>query len=96
MRTLTIAFGLAVLLGANGSALAQLMGTTQEQAACSRDAQRFCQRVWRRTLQGSVSPSRSVLSELVLQKTLKSHGMWYELPAYARSSILFCALAKTE
>ena len=44
MRTMTIVFGLAVLLGANGVAQAQHMGTKQEQAACSRDAQRFCRK----------------------------------------------------
>ena len=44
MRTLTVAFGLAVLLGANGIAQAQHMGTKQEQSACSRDAQRLCRK----------------------------------------------------
>ena len=44
MRALTMALGLAVLIGANGAASAQHMGTKQEQSACSRDAQRFCRK----------------------------------------------------
>jgi len=76
MRTLTIAFGLAVLLGANGIAQAQHMGTKQEQSACSRDAQRFCRKALgddnavQQCLQGkraSLSPS--------CKKVFESHGM---------------------
>jgi hypothetical protein len=50
---------LAALLGANGGASAQHMGTKQEQSACSRDAQRFC----RKDLGDEARQSEFVLQE---------------------------------
>ena len=44
MRKLLLAITLS-LLSLSTSAFAQSMGTPQEQAACSRDAQRFCRNV---------------------------------------------------
>ena len=44
MRKLLLAITLS-LLSLSTSAFAQSMGTPQEQAACSRDAQRFCRSV---------------------------------------------------
>jgi hypothetical protein len=76
MRALTVAFGLAVLLGANGSALAQHMGTKQEQSACSRDAQRFCRKDLGddNAVQQCLQMKRASLSSSC-KKVFESHGM---------------------
>jgi hypothetical protein len=76
MRTLTVAFGLAVLLGANGSAPAQHMGTKQEQSACSRDASRFCRKDLGddNAVQQCLQGKRASLSSSC-RKVFESHGM---------------------
>ena len=75
MRKLLLAITLS-LLSLSTSAFAQSMGTPQEQAACSRDAQRFC-----RTLisQGDMAvlacfqQNRAKISR-ACDAVLKSHG----------------------
>lgn len=76
MRTMTIVFGLAVLLGANGVAQAQHMGTKQEQAACSRDAQRFCRKDLGddNAVQQCLQMKRASLSA-PCKRVFESHGM---------------------
>ena len=76
MRTMTIVFGLAVLLGANGVAQAQHMGTKQEQAACSRDAQRFCRKDLGddNAVQQCLQMKRASLSS-ACKRVFESHGM---------------------
>ena len=76
MRTLTIVFGLAAVLGANGIAQAQHMGTKQEQAACSRDAQRFCRKDLGddNAVQQCLQIKRASLSS-PCKRVFESHGM---------------------
>jgi hypothetical protein len=76
MRTMTIVFGLAVLLGADGIAQAQHMGTKQEQSACSRDASRFCRKDLGNDMavQGCLQANRAKLSRSC-SKVFQSHGM---------------------
>ena len=76
MRTMTIVFGLAALLGANGIAQAQHMGTKQEQSACSRDAQRFCRKAMGddNAVQQCLQAKRTSLSSSC-KKVFESHGM---------------------
>ena len=76
MRTLTVAIGLMVLLGADGIALAQHMGTKQEQTACSRDAQRFCRQALGddNAVQQCLQGKRATLSSRC-KKVFESHGM---------------------
>jgi hypothetical protein len=76
MRALTVAFGLAVLFGANGIAQAQHMGSKQEQAACSRDAQRFCRKDLGddNAVQQCLQMKRASLSSSC-KKVFASHGM---------------------
>jgi hypothetical protein len=76
MRTLTIVFGLTVLLGADGVAQAQHMGTNQEQAACSRDAQRFCRKDLGddNAVQNCLQGKRASLSRSC-KRVFESHGM---------------------
>ena len=76
MRTLTIAIGLAVLLGADGIAQAQHMGTKQEQSACSRDAQRFCRKDLGddNAVQQCLQSKRTSLSSSC-KKVFESHGL---------------------
>jgi hypothetical protein len=68
--------GSAVLLGTNGVALAQHMGTPQEQAACSRDAQRFCRKDLGDdgAVQNCLMAKRASLSASC-KKVFASHGM---------------------
>lgn len=76
MRALTVAFGLVVLLGANGVAQAQHMGSKQEQSACSRDAQRFCRKALGddNAIQQCLQGKRASLSSSC-KKVFESHGM---------------------
>jgi hypothetical protein len=76
MRALTITVGLMVLLGANGIAQAQHMGTRQEQTACSRDAQRFCRKDLGddNAVQQCLMAKRANLSSSC-KKVFASHGM---------------------
>ena len=76
MRTMTIVLGLAALLGADGVAQAQHMGTKQEQAACSRDAQRFCRKDLGddNAVQQCLQMKRASLSSSC-RKVFESHGM---------------------
>lgn len=76
MRTLTIVFGLAALLGASGIAQAQHMGSKQEQSACSRDAQRFCRKDLGddNAVQQCLQTKRASLSSSC-KKVFASHGM---------------------
>jgi hypothetical protein len=76
MRMLRIVAGLAVLLGTNGMTLAQHMGTPQEQAACSRDAQRFCRKNLGDdgAVQQCLQAKRASLSS-PCKKVFESHGM---------------------
>jgi hypothetical protein len=76
MRTMTIVFGLAVLLGADGIAQAQHMGTKQEQSACSRDASRFCRKDLGddNAVQQCLQAKRASLSSSC-KKVFESHGM---------------------
>jgi hypothetical protein len=81
MRTLTLVFGLAALLGAtfpggSGTAQAQHMGTKQEQTACSRDAQRFCRKELGddNAVQQCLQTKRASLSSSC-KKVFQSHGM---------------------
>ena len=76
MRTLRVAVGLAVLLGASGAAQAQHMGTKQEQAACSRDASRFCRKDLGddNAVQQCLQMKRASLSSSC-KRVFASHGM---------------------
>jgi hypothetical protein len=76
MRTLTVVCSLAVLLGADGIAQAQHMGTKQEQAACSRDAQRFCRKDLGddNAVQQCLQAKRASLSGSC-KRVFESHGM---------------------
>jgi hypothetical protein len=77
MRTsLVIAFGLVVSFAANGIALAQHMGTKQEQAACSRDASRFCRKSLGDdgAVQQCLQMKRASLSSSC-KRVFESHGM---------------------
>lgn len=76
MRVMKMVVGLTVLLGANGMALAQHMGTPQEQAACSRDAQHFCRKALGDdgAVQNCLMAKRASLSRSC-QKVFESHGM---------------------
>jgi hypothetical protein len=76
MRTLTIFFGLAALIGASGAAQAQHMGTKQEQTACSRDAQRFCRKELGddNAVQQCLQMKRASLSRSC-KRVFESHGM---------------------
>jgi hypothetical protein len=76
MRTMTIVFGLAALLGADGVAQAQHMGTKQEQSACSRDAQRFCRKDLGddNAVQQCLQMKRASLSSSC-KRVFQSHGM---------------------
>ena len=75
MRKLLLAITLS-LLSLSTSAFAQSMGTPQEQAACSRDAQRFCRNV---ISQGDMAvlacfqQNRAKISR-ACDAVLKSHG----------------------
>ena len=75
MRKLLLAITLS-LLSLSTSAFAQSMGTPQEQAACSRDAQRFCRSV---ISQGDMAvlacfqQNRAKISR-ACDAVLKSHG----------------------
>ena len=76
MRTFTVVVGLMVLLGTNGIAQAQHMGTKQEQAACTRDAQRFCRKDLGddNAVQQCLQTKRTRLSSSC-RKVFESHGM---------------------
>jgi hypothetical protein len=69
-------FWVGGLLGANESALAQHMGTTHEQSACSRDAQRFCRKSLGDDMgvQKCLQMKRASLSS-PCKKVFESHGM---------------------
>jgi hypothetical protein len=76
MRTLTIVVAMAALLGADGIALAQHMGSKQEQSACSRDASRFCRKDLGddNAVQNCLMAKRTSLSSSC-KKVFASHGM---------------------
>ena len=76
MRTLTIVVAMAALLGADGIALAQHMGSKQEQSACSRDASRFCRKDLGddNAVQQCLQAKRASLSSSC-KKVFASHGM---------------------
>jgi hypothetical protein len=76
MRTWAIVFGLAALVGINGTAQAQHMGSKQEQSACSRDAQRFCRKEMGddNAVQQCLQAKRDRLSSSC-KKVFASHGM---------------------
>ena len=73
---LTVVFGLAVSLIANGMTLAQHAGTKQEQAACSRDVSRFCRKDLSDdgAVQQCLQSRRASLSS-ACRKVFESHGM---------------------
>jgi hypothetical protein len=76
MRILTASLALALMLAANGIALAQHMGTKQEHAACSRDASRFCRHDLGddNAVQQCLVSKRAHLSSSC-RKVFESHGM---------------------
>lgn len=76
MRTLTIALSLVAAMTANGMALAQHAGTSQEQSACSRDASRFCRKDLGNdgAVQQCLQINRPSLSRSC-KKVFESHGM---------------------
>jgi hypothetical protein len=74
--SLVVGFGLMVSVVANGIALAQHGGTQQEQAACSRDASRFCRKDLGDdgAVQQCLQMKRASLSRSC-KKVFESHGM---------------------
>lgn len=77
MRTfLTTAVCLTLSFLAGGSAFAQHAGTKQEQAACSRDASRFCRKDLGNdgAVQQCLQMQRAHLSSSC-KKVFESHGM---------------------
>jgi hypothetical protein len=75
MRKLLIAITLSSL-SLSTAAFAQSMGTPQEQAACSRDAQRFCRSVISQgdmAVLGCFQQNRAKISR-ACDAVLKSHG----------------------
>lgn len=76
MRIGTLALGLAVLLAGGGIASAQHMGSKREQAACSRDAQRFCRKDLGddNAVQQCLEAKRGSLSRSC-KRVFESHGM---------------------
>ena len=75
MRYLSI-IALAAAMMSGGTALAQHAGTKSEQAACSRDAQRFCRKDLGNdgAVQGCLQMNRTKLSSRC-KKVFESHGM---------------------
>lgn len=73
---LTVTACLAVSLAGNATALAQHLGTKQEQAACSRDASRFCRKDLGddSAVQQCLEMRRANLSRSC-KKVFESHGM---------------------
>ncbi|WP_298260699.1 hypothetical protein [Bradyrhizobium sp.] len=73
---LTVIACLVVSLVGNASALAQHLGTKQEQAACSRDASRFCRKDLGddSAVQQCLEMRRANLSRRC-KKVFESHGM---------------------
>jgi hypothetical protein len=73
---LTVVACLLVSLVVNASALAQHAGTKQEQAACSRDASRFCRKDLGddNAVQQCLEVRRASLSR-PCKKVFESHGM---------------------
>jgi hypothetical protein len=76
MRVPTIVLCVATSLAGNGAALAQHAGTQQEQAACSRDASRFCRKDLGNdsAVQQCLQMKRASLSP-GCKKVFASHGM---------------------
>jgi hypothetical protein len=74
--SLAVALSLMVSVAANGIALAQHAGTKQEQAACSRDASRFCRKDLGddNAVQQCLMMKRANLSR-PCRKVFESHGM---------------------
>ena len=74
--SLTVAFNLLISLIASGIALAQHAGTQQEQAACSRDASRFCRKDLGddSAVQQCLQMKRARLSS-ACKKVFENHGM---------------------
>ena len=75
MRQLILA-AIALLLGASSSLAQGHMGTSQEQQACARDAQRFCRKDLGNdsAVQQCLQLNRAKLSNSC-QKVFQSHGM---------------------
>lgn len=76
MRYLSIAAAFAIAVTSSGAALAQHAGTKSEQAACSRDAQRFCRKDLGNdgAVQNCLQTNRASLSRSC-KKVFESHGM---------------------
>jgi hypothetical protein len=74
--SLVVALGLLASVAVNGVALAQHAGTQQEQAACSRDASRFCRKDLGDdgAVQQCLQNKRASLSR-PCKKVFESHGM---------------------
>jgi len=75
MRKLILAV-IAFLIGASSSLAQGHMGTSQEQQACARDAQRFCRKQLGNdgAVQQCLQLNRTNLSKSC-QKVFQSHGM---------------------
>jgi hypothetical protein len=75
MRQLMLT-AIALLIGASSSLAQGHMGTTQEQQACTRDAQRFCRKQLGddSAVQQCLRQNRTRLSRSC-QKVFESHGM---------------------
>jgi hypothetical protein len=71
-----LALGLMLLVTSAPSALAQHMGSPQEQTACSRDAQRFCRKDLGNdgAVQNCLQTNRARLSRSC-RGVFESHGM---------------------
>jgi len=76
MRITIIALCIATSFAASGVVLAQHSGTQQEQAACSRDASRFCRKDLGNdtAVQQCLQLKRANLSASC-KKVFESHGM---------------------
>ena len=76
MRYFSIAALFAVVAMSSGAALAQHAGTSADQKACSRDAQRFCRKDLGNdgAVQNCLQTNRDSLSRSC-KKVFKSHGM---------------------
>ena len=76
MRISTIALCVAASLAGSAAAIAQHAGTQQEQAACSRDASRFCRKDLGNdsAVQQCLQMKRASLSPSC-KKVFASHGM---------------------